>query len=105
MGSSFFFWTYLEKYGTIYLRLELRKMKKIVYQKDIDKMPNRDRGNILLKEGWHLKRLYSEAETDREQNAYFCMMRIFMQMAAYDFGFNNEYDMYSYLDDKGEDEV
>ena len=105
MGSSFFFWTYLEKYGTIYLRLELRKMKKIVYQKDIDKMPNRDRGNILLKEGWRFKRLYSEAETDREQNAYFCMMRIFMQMAAYDFGFNNEYDMYSYLDDKGEDEV
>ena len=48
---------------------------------------------------------YLEAETDREQNLYFCIMRIFMQMAAYDFGFNNEYDMYSYLDDKGDDKV
>ena len=33
------------------------------------------------------------------------MLRIFMQMAAYDFGFNNEYDMYSYLDDKGVDKI
>lgn len=80
-------------------------MKKIVYRKDLDKMPNRDRGNTLLKEGWYFKRLYLEAETDREQNLYFSIMRIFMQMAAYDFGFNNEYDMYSYLDNKGDDRV
>lgn len=46
-------------------------MKKIVYRKDLDKMPNRDRGNTLLEEGWHFKRLYLEAETDREQNLYF----------------------------------
>lgn len=78
-------------------------MKKIVYRKDLDKMPNRDRGNTLLKEGWHFKRLYLEAETDSEQNTYFCIMRIFMQMAAYDFGFRNVDDMHRYLDDKGGD--
>lgn len=76
-------------------------MKKIVYRKDIDEMPNRDRGNTLLKEGWRFKQLYLESELDSEQNKYFCLMRIYMQLAAYDFGFNNEYDMYNYLDDKG----
>ena len=78
-------------------------MKKIVYRKDLDKMPNRDRGNTLLKEGWRFKQLYLESETDSEQNKYYSLMRIFMQLASYDFGFRNVDDMYRYLDDKGGD--
>lgn len=78
-------------------------MKKIVYRKDLDKMPNRDRGNTLLKEGWRFKKLYLESETESEQNKYYCLMRIFMQLASYDFGFRNVDDMYRYLDDKGGD--
>lgn len=76
-------------------------MKKIVYRKDFDKSPNKDRGNTLLKEGWYYKKLYDESETERDQNKYFCLMRIFMQLASYDFGFRNVDDMYRYLDDKG----
>ena len=78
---------------------------KIVYHKDLDKMPNRDRGNTLLKEGWHFRELYLQSESEMEQNKYFSLMCVFMKLAAYDFGFNNEYDMYSYLDDKGGDNI
>lgn len=80
-------------------------MKKIVYRKDLDKMPNRDRGNTLLKEGWRFKKLYLESETESEQNKYYCLMRIFMQLASYDFGFRNVDDMYRYLDDKGGESI
>ena len=80
-------------------------MKKIVYRKDPDKIPNRNRGNTLLKEGWYYKKLYYKSTNENDANKYYSLMRIFMQLAAYDFGFNNVDDMYRYLDDKGGDSI
>lgn len=79
------------------------KKKKIVYRKDVEKMPNRSRGNTLLQEGLYFEKLYYEATTSVDENKYYSLMRIHMQLAAYDFGFNNVDDMYRYLDEKGGD--